>query len=165
MQAVDHRYMISKMASNLLLLFASFAAAACIIAMSLQCLRRQIGRNYSKLPPGYSIWSFLSDVRGIQSPCSPTSTGHFVDQRMQRYGKIFTINFLGSPAVVSADAELNQLVFVNDTRLFTDAWTGVYKEVMGRTNIALQVGDACSPAAQVHHPWLHCFGESSGFLF
>lgn len=116
--------------------------AACIIALiSLQWVRREIGRCYSKLPPGYSPWSFLSDTRGLLRPCSPTALGQFMDQRMQSYGKIFTINFLGSPAVVSADAELNQLVLVNEMRLFGDAWTGAFRDVLGETSIPLQVGD------------------------
>lgn len=59
-----------------------------------------------------------------------------------RYGKIFTINLVGKPAIVSADTKLTKLVLQNEMRLFEDAWPAAFRDVIGETNIALQVGDA-----------------------
>lgn len=60
---------------------------------------------------------------------------------MCRYGKIYKSNLFGSPTVVSADAELNRFVLMNDGKLFEPSWPKSVEDILGKTSMLVVTGE------------------------
>lgn len=57
-----------------------------------------------------------------------------------RYGPIFKTSLVGHPVVVSADEELNYLVFQQEGQLFQSWYPDSFVEILGRDNVGEQQG-------------------------
>jgi hypothetical protein len=57
-----------------------------------------------------------------------------------RYGPIFKTSLVGHPVVVSADEELNHLVFQQEGELFQSWYPDSFVEILGRDNVGEQQG-------------------------
>jgi len=57
-----------------------------------------------------------------------------------RYGPIFKTSLVGHPVVVSADEELNHMVFQQEGQLFRSWYPDSFVEILGRDNVGEQQG-------------------------
>ena len=57
-----------------------------------------------------------------------------------RYGPIFKTSLVGQPVVVSADEELNHMVFRQEGQLFQSWYPDSFVEILGRDNVGEQQG-------------------------
>lgn len=57
-----------------------------------------------------------------------------------RYGPIFKTSLVGHPVVVSADEELNYMVFQQEGQLFQSWYPDSFVEILGRDNVGEQQG-------------------------
>lgn len=57
-----------------------------------------------------------------------------------RYGPIFKTSLVGHPVVVSADEELNYMVFQQEGQLFQSWYPASFVEILGRDNVGEQQG-------------------------
>lgn len=58
-----------------------------------------------------------------------------------RYGKIFRMNLLGKPTIVSTDPDFNRLILQSEGRLFENSCPTSIAEIMGRWSMLALVGD------------------------
>lgn len=63
-----------------------------------------------------------------------------VCRRQARYGPIFKTSLVGHPVVVSADEELNHMVFQQEGQLFQSWYPDSFVEILGRDNVGEQQG-------------------------
>ncbi|KAG1341893.1 cytochrome P450 90B1-like [Cocos nucifera] len=93
------------------------------------------------IPPGSMGWPLLGETIAFRRlhPC--TSLGEYMEERMRKYGKIYKSNLFGAPTIVSADAELNRFVLMNDGRLFEPSWPKSVSEILGKTSMLVLTGE------------------------
>lgn len=58
-----------------------------------------------------------------------------------RYGRIYKSNLFGAPTIVSADAELNRFVLMNDDRLFVPSFPKSVADILGKTSMLVLTGE------------------------
>uniref|UniRef100_A0A0D3FZ41 Cytochrome P450 n=2 Tax=Oryza TaxID=4527 RepID=A0A0D3FZ41_9ORYZ len=64
----------------------------------------------------------------------------FIRHRLARYGPIFKTSLVGHPVVVSADEELNHMVFQQEGQLFQSWYPDSFVEILGKDNVGEQQG-------------------------
>ncbi|RWW54374.1 hypothetical protein BHE74_00039048 [Ensete ventricosum] len=123
-----------------LLLLISTAVIAVIIFFAFRSNGNGGGKAY-KLPPGRMGLPLIGQTIAFMQPHSSASLGDFVDQSMARYGKIFRMNLLGKPTIVSTDPDFNRLILQSEGRLFENSCPTSIAEIMGRWSMLALVGD------------------------
>ncbi|XP_010547498.1 PREDICTED: cytochrome P450 90B1-like [Tarenaya hassleriana] len=119
----------------LLLLFPSVLSLALFLIL--------LGRNRPRfnLPPGNSGWPFLGETIGYLKPYSATSLGHFMQDHISRYGKIYRSNLFGERTIVSADEGLNRFILQNEGKLFECSYPRSIGGILGKWSMLVLVGD------------------------
>ncbi|XP_042426513.1 cytochrome P450 90B2-like isoform X1 [Zingiber officinale] len=117
-------------------------AASILFLLVFQTSRRNSKPKPSNIPPGDMGWPFVGETLMFMKPSLSTTVGDFMEQHMARFGKIFVSNLFGKPIVVSAEPELNQFLFKNDTKMFEPGWPKSFLEIVGKSSISFLVGDA-----------------------
>lgn len=59
----------------------------------------------------------------------------------KRYGRIFRMNLLGKPTIVSTDPEFNRFILQSEGRLFENSCPTSIAEIMGRWSMLALAGD------------------------
>ncbi|ERN19846.1 hypothetical protein AMTR_s00064p00203880 [Amborella trichopoda] len=114
---------------------AIFMGASFAIAL---IFRRQ---KMSKLPPGNLGWCpFLGRTLGFVNPHPSTSNGHFLDQNIIKYGKIFRSHLFGHRTIVSCDQEFNNFVLQNEDRFFVSSYPANIPGILGRLTLLVATG-------------------------
>ncbi|URE34631.1 cytochrome P450 [Musa troglodytarum] len=100
--------------------------------------RKSKGLN---LPPGSMGWPLLGETIAFrrQHPCN--SLGEYMEDRINKYGRIYKSNLFGAPTIVSADAELNRFVLMNDDRLFVPSFPKSVADILGKTSMLVLTGE------------------------
>nr|AIK01726.1 CYP720B10 [Pinus banksiana] len=103
---------------------------------------REDSRGYN-LPPGSSGWPLigetLSFMRGINSISKPRQ---FIQDREQRYGKIFRTNLFGrSRMIVSVDPEFNKYILQQEGRLVQSSYLRPFRKLIGKYGLLSVYGD------------------------
>nr|BCU09065.1 cytochrome P450 family 90 [Dioscorea japonica] len=93
------------------------------------------------IPPGSMGWPFLGETIAFRKLHPSTTLGQYMEHRVQRYGKIYKSNLFGSPTVVSADAELNRFVLMNDGKLFEPSFPKSVEDILGKTSMLVVTGE------------------------
>ncbi|XP_008790366.2 cytochrome P450 90B1-like [Phoenix dactylifera] len=127
------------MAPELLLLL-SLTLVALIIFFTF----RRSGKTDNKrlkLPQGNLGWPLIGETISFMQPHSSASLGGFMDQHIAKYGKIFRMNLLGKPTIVSADPDFNRFILQSEGRLFENSCPTSIAEIMGRWSMLALVGD------------------------
>ncbi|OWM74556.1 hypothetical protein CDL15_Pgr005135 [Punica granatum] len=109
-----------------------------LLLFSVLIHRRQTHLN---LPPGLSGWPFIGETIGYLQPYSATTIGHFMEQHVARFGKIYRSNLFGEPTIVSADAGLNRFILQNEGRLFECSYPRSIGGILGKWSMLVLVGD------------------------
>ncbi|KAH6818203.1 cytochrome P450 [Perilla frutescens var. frutescens] len=87
------------------------------------------------LPPGSMGWPLLGETLHFFAPNTSSDIPPFVKDRMQRYGAVFKTSLVGRPVIVSADADLNYMVFQQEGKLFQSWYPDTFTEIFGRQNV------------------------------
>ncbi|VFQ72830.1 unnamed protein product [Cuscuta campestris] len=123
---------------NLLLL--SFPP--CLLLSLLLLLRRRrldLGKG-RRLPPGSLGLPFIGETLQLIAAYRTEDPEPFVDERVSRYGAVFTTHIFGEPTVFSVDPEVNRFVLQNEGRLFEASYPGSISNLLGRYSLVLMSG-------------------------
>ncbi|KAK8962628.1 Cytochrome P450 90B1 [Platanthera guangdongensis] len=95
----------------------------------------------NNLPPGRRSLPLLGETFAYLKPHPAVSTGHFMQQHISRYGKIYRSNLFGEPTIVSADPGLNRFILQNEGRLFECSYPKSIGGILGKWSMLVLVGD------------------------
>ncbi|KAK7305861.1 hypothetical protein VNO77_43773 [Canavalia gladiata] len=92
------------------------------------------------LPPGSLGFPFIGETLQLISAYKSDNPEPFIDQRVKRYGSIFTTHVFGEPTVFSADPETNRFILLNEGKLFDCSYPGSISNLLGKHSLLLMKG-------------------------
>lgn len=110
------------------------------VSFSLFILLRATARRRGRLPPGNLGLPFIGETLQLISAYKTENPEPFIDDRVSRYGSVFTTHLFGEPTVFSADPEANRLILQNEGRLFESSYPGSISNLLGRHSLLLMRG-------------------------
>ncbi|CAL5025899.1 unnamed protein product [Urochloa decumbens] len=122
---------------------AAFAALVLLMLLLLYAVHRWRNPRCAgggRLPPGSMGLPLVGETLQFFSPDASFDVPRFVRHRLARYGPIFKTSLVGHPVVVSADEELNHMVFQQEGQLFQSWYPDSFVEILGRDNVGEQQG-------------------------
>ncbi|KAJ4977615.1 hypothetical protein NE237_008395 [Protea cynaroides] len=98
--------------------------------------------NFRKLglPPGNLGLPFVGESLQLISAYKSENPEPFIDDRVNRYGTLFTTHLFGEPTVFSADPEANRFVLQNEGKLFECSYPSSISNLLGRHSLLLMKG-------------------------
>ncbi|KAL0401205.1 UNVERIFIED_CONTAM: cytochrome [Sesamum latifolium] len=102
-------------------------------------LRAAAGRR-RRLPPGNLGLPFLGETLQLISAYKTENPEPFIDDRVSKYGAVFTTHVFGEPTVFSADPDTNRFILQNEGRLFESSYPGSISNLLGRHSLLLMRG-------------------------
>uniref|UniRef100_A0A453LCQ9 Cytochrome P450 87A3 n=1 Tax=Aegilops tauschii subsp. strangulata TaxID=200361 RepID=A0A453LCQ9_AEGTS len=93
-----------------------------------------------RLPPGSRGLPVLGETLQFFAGSPSLQLHPFFKRRLERYGPIFRTNLIGVDLIVSLDAELNNVVFQQDERLFENWWPESVMRIFGAESIIPSMG-------------------------
>uniref|UniRef100_A0A7N0ZX58 Cytochrome P450 90A1 n=1 Tax=Kalanchoe fedtschenkoi TaxID=63787 RepID=A0A7N0ZX58_KALFE len=111
-------------------------AAAVIMIFSF----RRLSRGRRRLPPGNLGLPFIGETLQLIAAYKTDNPEPFIDERVGRYGSIFTTHVFGEPTVFSADPEVNRFMLLNEGKLFDCSYPGSISNLLGRHSLLLMKG-------------------------
>ncbi|CAN4097597.1 unnamed protein product [Withania somnifera] len=97
-------------------------------------------RRKPRLPPGTLGLPFIGETLQLISAYKTENPEPFIDDRVSKYGNIFTTHVFGEPTVFSADPETNRFILQNEGRLFESSYPGSIQNLLGRHSLLLMRG-------------------------
>ncbi|KAL5207694.1 hypothetical protein ABZP36_032129 [Zizania latifolia] len=85
-------------------------------------------------------WPLIGETFGFLRPHASTTLGSFLQDRIDRYGAVFTSHLFGEPTVVSCDKELSNFVLQNEERLFQCSYPAAIHGVLGDSSMLAVTG-------------------------
>lgn len=110
------------------------------VSLSIFILIRATARRRGRLPPGNLGLPFIGETLQLISAYKTENPEPFIDDRVSRYGSVFTTHLFGEPTVFSADPETNRLILQNEGRLFESSYPGSISNLLGRHSLLLMRG-------------------------
>lgn len=111
----------------------------CIIVLFLYNPRRLTRRRH-RLPPGNLGLPFVGETLQLIAAYKTENPEPFIDERVNRYGSMFTTHVFGEPTVFSADPETNRFILQNEGKLFECSYPGSISNLLGRHSLLLMKG-------------------------
>ncbi|KAF5453671.1 hypothetical protein F2P56_028557 [Juglans regia] len=93
-----------------------------------------------RLPPGNLGLPFIGETLQIISAYKTENPEPFIDERVNRFGPIFTTHVFGEPTVFSADPETNRFILLNEGKLFESSYPSSISNLLGRYSLLLMRG-------------------------
>lgn len=103
-------------------------------------LLRKLRYARLQLPPGSLGLPFIGETLQMISAYKSDNPEPFIDQRVNRYGSIFTSHVFGEPTVFSADPETNRFIIMNEGKLFECSYPGSISNLLGKHSLLLMKG-------------------------
>lgn len=103
-------------------------------------LYRAATRRRRRLPPGNLGLPLLGETLQLISAYKTENPEPFIDDRVSKFGSVFTTHVFGEPTVFSADPEINRLILQNEGRLFEASYPGSLSNLLGRHSLLLMRG-------------------------
>ncbi|CAN4097534.1 unnamed protein product [Withania somnifera] len=97
-------------------------------------------RRKTRLPPGTLGLPFIGETLQLIAAYKTENPEPFIDDRVLKYGNIFTTHVFGEPTVFSADPETNRFILQNEGRLFESSYPGSIQNLLGRHSLLLMRG-------------------------
>ncbi|XP_057969444.1 abietadienol/abietadienal oxidase [Malania oleifera] len=94
-----------------------------------------------KLPPGRRGWPLIGDGFNWYNAVAGSHPPRFVQQQVQRYGRIFSCCLFGKWAVVSADPNFNRFIMQNEGRLFQSSYPKSFRDLVGKNGVITVHGE------------------------
>ncbi|XP_020582335.1 cytochrome P450 90B2-like [Phalaenopsis equestris] len=98
-------------------------------------------RKQPNLPPGSHGFPIVGETFAYLKPHCATTIGQFMEQHINRYGKIYRSNLFGGPTIVSADAGLNRFILQNEGRFFECNYPKSIGGILGKWSMLVLVGE------------------------
>ncbi|XP_050209534.1 3beta,22alpha-dihydroxysteroid 3-dehydrogenase [Mercurialis annua] len=93
-----------------------------------------------RLPPGNLGLPFLGETLQLISAYKTENPEPFIDERVNRFGSLFTTHVFGEPTVFSADPETNRFILQNEGKLFESSYPGSISNLLGKHSLLLMKG-------------------------
>lgn len=93
-----------------------------------------------RLPPGNLGLPFIGETLQLISAYKSENPEPFIDERVKRFGPIFTTHIFGEPTVFSADPETNRFILQNEGKLFECSYPASISNLLGRHSLLLMKG-------------------------
>ncbi|KAL7107649.1 hypothetical protein ACP275_06G068100 [Erythranthe tilingii] len=104
-------------------------------------LLRATSTRRRRLPPGNPGLPFIGETLQLISAYKTENPEPFIDDRVSKYGAVFTTHVFGEPTVFSADPETNRFILQNEGRLFESSYPGSISNLLGRHSLLLMRGN------------------------
>ncbi|GFQ08642.1 cytochrome p450 90a1, partial [Phtheirospermum japonicum] len=104
-----------------------------------------------RLPPGNLGLPFIGETLQLISAYKTENPEPFIDDRVSRYGTVFTTHVFGEPTVFSADPDANRFILQNEGRLFESSYPGSICNLLGRHSLLLMRGSLHRRMHSLHH--------------
>lgn len=101
---------------------------------------RTTTRRKLHLPPGNLGLPFLGETLQLISAYKTENPEPFIDDRVSKYGSVFTTHVFGEPTVFSADPDINRFILQNEGRIFESSYPGSISNLLGRHSLLLMKG-------------------------
>ncbi|XP_021863246.2 cytochrome P450 87A3 [Spinacia oleracea] len=117
-----------------------FPLVVSLIAVVIICITHWLYRWWNpkcngELPPGSMGWPLLGETLQFFAPNTTFDISPFVKQRMKRFGPVFKTSLVGRPIIVSADPELNYIIFQQEGKTFQSWYPDTFTEIFGKENV------------------------------
>ena len=93
-----------------------------------------------RLPPGTLGLPLIGETLQIISAYKTENPEPFIDERVRKYGPVFTTHLFGEPTVFSADWETNRFILQNEEKLFECSYPGSISNLLGKHSLLLMKG-------------------------
>ncbi|XP_021904105.1 cytochrome P450 90A1 [Carica papaya] len=103
-------------------------------------LRNISRRRRHILPPGSLGLPFIGETLQLISAYKTENPEPFIDERVRRFGPIFTTHVFGEPTVFSAEPETNRFILQNEGKLFECSYPGSISNLLGKHSLLLMKG-------------------------
>ncbi|KAE8689610.1 Cytochrome P450 90A1 [Hibiscus syriacus] len=94
-----------------------------------------------RLPPGNLGLPFIGETLQLISAFKTENPEPFIDERVKRYGSVFTTHIFGEPTVFSAGPETNRFILQNEGKLFESSYPGSISNLLGKHSLLLMRGN------------------------
>ncbi|KAF3433453.1 hypothetical protein FNV43_RR24555 [Rhamnella rubrinervis] len=122
-----------------LILFLLLAVSLCSI--SFFYLLRASRHRRLRLPPGNLGLPLIGETLQLISAYKTENPEPFIDERVKRFGPIFTTHVFGEPTVFSADPETNRFILQNEGKLFECSYPSSISNLLGKHSLLLMKGN------------------------
>ncbi|KAB2011007.1 hypothetical protein ES319_D10G284400v1 [Gossypium barbadense] len=112
---------------------------AIIFAVSF-LLHRSSRHRRLRLPPGNLGLPLVGETLQLIAAYKTENPEPFIDERVRRYGSIFTTHVFGEPTVFSAEPETNRFILQNEGKLFECSYPGSISNLLGKHSLLLMKG-------------------------
>ncbi|XP_057510296.1 3beta,22alpha-dihydroxysteroid 3-dehydrogenase-like [Actinidia eriantha] len=92
------------------------------------------------LPPGFFSFPLVGETIQLISAYKSQNPEPFIDNRVARFGQVFTTHVFGEPTVFSADADTNRFILQNEGKLFESSYPSSISNLVGRHSLLLMKG-------------------------
>jgi len=93
-----------------------------------------------RLPPGSLGLPFVGETLQLISAYKTENPEPFIDERVSRFGSLFTTHVFGEPTVFSVDPETNRFIMQNEGKLFECSYPGSISNLLGKHSLLLMKG-------------------------
>ncbi|KAF3596203.1 hypothetical protein DY000_02027995 [Brassica cretica] len=87
------------------------------------------------IPKGSLGWPVIGETLAFIACGYSSRPVSFMDKRKSLYGKVFKTNIIGTPIIISTDAEVNKVVLQNHGNTFVPAYPKSITELLGENSI------------------------------
>ncbi|CAN8328018.1 unnamed protein product [Cochlearia groenlandica] len=87
------------------------------------------------IPKGSLGWPVIGETLNFIACGYSSKPVSFMDKRKSLYGKVFKTNIIGTPIIVSTDAEINKVILQNHGNTFIPAYPKSITELLGENSI------------------------------
>ncbi|XP_054788791.1 abietadienol/abietadienal oxidase isoform X2 [Prosopis cineraria] len=112
-----------------------------IVAKVIQSTLKKSEKRTQRLPPGRRGWPLIGDSINWYNAVASSHPPQFVEEMVQRYGKIFSCSLFGKWAVVSADPSFNRFVMQNEGKLFRSSYPKSFRDLVGKNGVITVQGE------------------------
>ncbi|KAI4306454.1 hypothetical protein L6164_029729 [Bauhinia variegata] len=103
-------------------------------------LLRKYRYRRMRLPPGSLGLPFIGETLQLISAYKTDNPEPFIDQRVSRYGPIFTTHVFGEATVFSTDPETNRFILLNEGKLFESSYPRSIRNLLGKHSLLFMKG-------------------------
>ncbi|XVF84015.1 hypothetical protein PTKIN_Ptkin16aG0540800 [Pterospermum kingtungense] len=121
--------------------FVNYLFITAIISAVISIYLRASRLRRLRLPPGNLGLPYLGESLQLIAAYRTENPEPFIDERVSRYGSIFTTHVFGEPTVFSADPETNRFILQNEGKLFESSYPGSISNLLGKHSLLLMKGN------------------------
>ncbi|MBA0571430.1 hypothetical protein Golob_005005, partial [Gossypium lobatum] len=103
-------------------------------------LHRSSRHRRLRLPPGNLGLPLVGETLQLIAAYKTENPEPFIDERVRRYGSIFTTHVFGEPTVFSSEPETNRFILQNEGKLFECSYPGSISNLLGKHSLLLMKG-------------------------